>query len=156
MQCKACSEIRIALISNLIACDYSFEHITSDLYGKSGMHENKRRTLLQSVPVTQVASRNTCAELANTFRRMYLLRIRENPMIARTKFISTWETCGSNRVDFRIPNIPLSGVEQVETYRRETARRSIEQFENHPNRNTLLKYFENSDEVNDISQESKD
>ena len=29
------------------------------------------------------------------------------------------ETCGSNRVDFRIPAIPYSTVEQVETNRKE-------------------------------------
>ena len=37
-----------------------------------------------------------------------------------------------------------------------TVRRSIEQFESHPNRNMLLKDFEKSEEINHFSQESKD
>ena len=78
-------------------------------------------------------------------------------MIVRTKFMSTGRlvvvTC---RVDFRIPGIPHSTVEQVETNRQETLRRLIEQFENHPNRNMLLKDFEKSEEINHFSQESKD
>ena len=59
-------------------------------------------------------------------------------MIARTKFTSVG-TCCSSRVDFRIPGIPHSTVEQVETNRRETDRRLIEQIENDPNRDMLLK-----------------
>ena len=66
------------------------------------------------------------------------------------------ETCSRSRVDFRIPSIPHSTVEQVETNRKETARRLIEHLENHPNRNLLLKDFEKSEEINHFSQESKD
>ena len=40
-------------------------------------------------------------------------------------------TCSSSRVDFRIPGIPHSTVEKVETKRKEKVRRLIEQFENH-------------------------
>ena len=52
------------------------------------------------------------------------------------------ETCGSDYcVDFRIPGIPHSAVEQVATNR---------------TGNMLLKDFEKSEEVNHFSQESKD
>ena len=67
------------------------------------------------------------------------------------------ETCGSDHcVDFRIPGIPHSAVEQIETNRKEKVRRLIEQFESHPNRNMLLKDVENSEETIHFSQESKD
>ena len=66
------------------------------------------------------------------------------------------ETCGSICVEFRITGIPHSAVEQLETNRKEKVRRSIEQFENHPNRNMLVKNFEKSEEINHFSQESKD
>ena len=66
------------------------------------------------------------------------------------------ETCVSDHcVDFRIPGIPHSAVEQVETNRKEKVRRLIEQFENHPNRNMLLKDYKKSEEINHFSQESK-
>ena len=51
-------------------------------------------------------------------------------------------------------HIPL--FEQVETNRKEKVRRSIEQFENHPNKNMLLKDYKKSEEINHFSQESKD
>ena len=65
------------------------------------------------------------------------------------------ETCSSSREDFRILDIPHSTAEKVETNRKETVRRLIEQFENHPNRNVLLKDFEKVEEINHFSQESK-
>ena len=37
---KACSEKGIAILSNSIACSYSFKHTTSDLKRESDMHEN--------------------------------------------------------------------------------------------------------------------
>ena len=49
-------------------------------------------------------------------------------MNVRTKSINR-ETCGSSRADFRIPGIPHSTVEQVETNRKETDKRLVEQFE---------------------------
>ena len=66
------------------------------------------------------------------------------------------ETCSSTRVYFRIPGIPHSTVEQVETSRKETVRLLIEQFENRPNKNILLKDFEKSEEINHFSKESND
>ena len=61
----------------------------------------------------------------------------------------------SGNIDFRIPGIPHSTVEQVDTNRKETAKRLIEQFENHPHRNVLLKDFEKAGEINHFSEESK-
>ena len=75
---------------------------------------------------------------------------RKSDDTVRTKFKST------GRVDFRIPGIPHSTVEQVETNRNEKVRRLIEQFESHPKRNMWLKDFEKSEEINHFSQESKD
>ena len=44
----------------------------------------------------------------------------------------------------------------METSRKETVRRLIEQFENHPNKNMLLKDSEKSEEIKHFSQECKD
>ena len=44
----------------------------------------------------------------------------------------------------------------METNREETVGRLIEQFENHPNKNMLLKDIEKSEEINHFSSESKD
>ena len=67
------------------------------------------------------------------------------------------ESCGSECcIDFRIPGIPHSAVEQVETNRKEKVRILVGQFENHPNRNMLLKVFKKSEEINHFSRESRD
>ena len=79
----------------------------------------------------------------NTLRRMYLFQNRENPMIVRTKFISSGKSVAVTiALIFEHPGIPHSTVEQLDPNRKETVRRLIEQFENHPNRNVLLKDFE--------------
>ena len=52
--------------------------------------------------------------------------------------------------------MPHSTVEQVETNRKEKVRRSIEQFERHPNRNMLLEDIKKSEEINHFGRESKD
>ena len=84
-----------------------------------------------------------------------MFQIRENPMIVRK--ISTGKPVAVNIVlIFRIPGIPHSAVEQVETNRKEKVRRLIEQFENHPNKNVLLKDYKKSEEINHFSRESKD
>ena len=63
------------------------------------------------------------------------------------------KTCGSEYCDdFRTPGIPHSNGEQVETHRKEEVRRLIEQFENHLNRNMLLKDFKKSEEINHLSR----
>ena len=101
------------------------------------------------------AAEHSC-RTRNTIRRMYPSRIGENPMIVRTKLMSNGWTCSSSRVDFRIPGIPHSTVEKVETNRKEKVRRLIEQFENHPNWNMLLMDYKKSEEMNHVSRESKD
>ena len=52
--------------------------------------------------------------------------------------------------------IPRSTFEQVDTNRKETVKRLINQFENHPNRDVLLQDFEKAEEINPFSEESKD
>ena len=83
MQFNACSEKGIAILSNSIARDHSFRHTTSDLYRQSGLHENKGRTLLQNIQVTQGYHEWLLYRTSSTLRTMYNFQNRENPMIAR-------------------------------------------------------------------------
>ena len=48
-----------------------------------------------------------------------------------------WETC--RNADHRIPGIPHSTVQKEDTNRKETVKRLIQQFENHPNRDSFMK-----------------
>ena len=131
VQFKACSEKGIAVLSNSITCNYSFKHTASDLYRKKvvcmktgeelhcKVYRSPRprlRTLVpnsqhdqKDVPITDWRKSDDCENEVNEQR----------------------VTCSSSRLDFRIPGIPHSTVEKVETNRKEKVRRLIEQFENH-------------------------
>ena len=52
-----------------------------------------------------------------------------------------WET-GSNTLDYRIPGVPLSAVEQQDTHRKDKVRQLIEKFENHPNKESFIQGFQ--------------
>ena len=62
VQFEVCPKKKIAILSNSIACNYSFKRVTSDLDIWNGIHANWRRIPLQNVPTTQVSSRITCGE----------------------------------------------------------------------------------------------
>ena len=50
---------------------------------------------------------------------------------------SCGETRGSN-IDNRLPGLPQSTVQQQDTNRTETVKKLIQQFENHPNKESFL------------------
>ena len=56
--------------------------------------------------------------------------------------------------DYQPFHIPL--LNKWNKIEKEKVRRLIEQFENHPNRNMLLKDYKKSEEINHFSQDSKD
>ena len=65
------------------------------------------------------------------------------------------ETCRGN-VDYRIPGIPHSTVLKEDANRKDTVKRLIQQFENHPKRNSLLQDLNKTEEVNPFSEKSKE
>ena len=65
-----------------------------------------------------------------------------------------WET-GSNTVDYRIPGVPLSAVEQQDTHRKDKVKKLIEKLENHPNKESFLQDFKQTEEINEFSKESQ-
>ena len=66
-----------------------------------------------------------------------------------------WET-GHNTVDYRIPGAPLSAVEQQDTHRKDKVKKLIEQFENHPNKESFIQDFKQTKEINEFRKESQD
>ena len=59
-------------------------------------------------------------------------------------------------MDYRIPGVPLSAVEQQDTHRKDKVRQLIEKFENHPNKESFLQDFKRTKEINEFSKESQD
>ena len=66
-----------------------------------------------------------------------------------------WET-GSNTVDYRLPGVPLSAVEQQDTHRKDKVKKLFEKFENHPNKESFLEDFKQTKEINEFSKKSQD
>ena len=60
-------------------------------------------------------------------------------------------TCRCN-VDYRIPGIPHSTVQKEDSNRKETVKRLIQQFENHPNRYSLIQDLNKTEEFNPFSE----
>ena len=90
--------------------------------------------------------RETCRPLFEDARRRHL---EENH---RAKF---WETCRGN-VDCRIQGIPHSTVQKEDTNRKEIVKRLIQQFDTHPNRESLMYDLNKTEEFNPLSEESKE
>ena len=61
----------------------------------------------------------------------------------------------SGNVDYRIPGIPHSAVQQQDTNHRETAKKLIQQFENHPNKEFFLQDLNKTEEIDTFSEKSK-
>ena len=66
-----------------------------------------------------------------------------------------WEN-GSNTVDYRNIGALLSTVEQQDTHRKDKVKKLIEKFENHPNKESFLRDFKQTKEINEFSKESQD
>ena len=67
-------------------------------------------------------------------------------------FGETW----CNNVDNRIPGIPHSAFEQQDTNRRETVKKMIQQFESHPNKESILQDFKQTEKINKFSEKSQE
>ena len=59
-------------------------------------------------------------------------------------------------MDYRIPVVPLSAVEQQNTHREDKVKKLIEMFENHPNKESFLQDFKQTKEINEFSEKSQD
>ena len=67
-------------------------------------------------------------------------------------------SCGethNSSIDYRIPGIPHSTVQQQETNRKETVKQLIQQFENHPHKESFLQDLKQTSEINVFSEGSK-
>ena len=132
---KARSEERIAVLSNTITRNRSLLHTACNLYWEGGMHEDQGGAIPQSISVSKVASCYTEADLAKWTTGSTWSRSKN--ILWPPKCIGKSLRNRSGNVDKKIPGIPHSTVQQQDTNRKETVRKLIQQFENHPNRDSL-------------------
>ena len=65
------------------------------------------------------------------------------------------ESCRGN-VDYRIQGVPRSTVQKEDSNRKEIVKRLIQQFENHPNRDSVTEDLNKIEEFNPFSEKSKE
>ena len=68
----------------------------------------------------------------------------------------SYEETSNNAVDFRIPGIPLSTVEQQDTTRENKVKKLIEKFENHQHKESFLQDFSQTQKINKFRKESQE
>ena len=61
----------------------------------------------------------------------------------------------SGKVDYRIPGKPFSAVEQQDTNRKETVKKLIQQFENHPNKESFVQDLNKTGKIHKFREDSK-
>ena len=169
----------IAVLPNWITCNRSFQHTAGafciekvhmkageDLYCR--VHQSPRLPRVVLTPNLQcgrhhppipearkstdhhseqsVQYKETCRSLLEDTRRKHLEESQ------RGKYR---ETCRGN-VDYRIPDFPLSTVQREDSYRKETVKRLIQQFETHPKRDSLTENLKKTEEFNPFSEKSRE
>ena len=164
------SNERIAVLSNPIARNRSSQQTTCDLrkwytWRLEGIHTAKYinpqgyySRQIQDPPDPEarkstdhdseqsVQYRKTCRSLLEDTRRKHPEESQ------RGKYR---ETCRGN-VDYRIPFIPHSTVQKEDLNRKEIVKRLIQQFENHPNRHSLIQDLNKTEEFNPFSEKLKE
>ena len=65
------------------------------------------------------------------------------------------ETC-NNTVDYRIPGVPLSAVEQLDTTRANKVKKLVEKFENRKDKESFIQDLSQTQKINKFSKESQD
>ena len=142
------SRERIAILPNTVACNRPLQHkkvvcmkTKDELYQKVRLTPRVPRVVVK--PNSQIGLQDQREQDARTSY--------DQPSGSK----SSWET-GNNTVDYRIPVVPLSAVEQQDTYRKDKVKKLIEKFENHPNKESFFPDFKQTKEINKFSEKSKD
>ena len=148
---------RIALLPDKVACNRTLRHTTSCVCIQKVVYMKTKDELYQKVPLTPTLPRVVLR--SNSQNGLQGQQEQEQDAIISCDQPSgskmPCET-GSNNVDYRIPGVPLSAVEQQNTNRKDKVKLVIEEFENHPKKQSFIQDFKQTKEINEFSKESKD
>ena len=135
--------------SNAIAL---FNALLATCIRKSGIHEDWTRVILQSIPIFKVTTSRTHAKFAawtSRSTRKLVARISKNLAERSTRrlvAVTLITQC----------NVYLTAVQKEDSDRKEMVTRLIQQFETHPNRDSLKEDSNKTEEFNPFSEKSKE
>ena len=149
VQFEARSEERIAILSNTVTRNRSLQHTACGLCRESGMHENKGGAVPQGIPriILKPNSQSGQQEQPDQEAR----KSSDHQSASERSYGET----RSGNVDYGIPGIPHSAVQRQDTSRRETVKKLIQQFENHPNKESFVQDLKKTEEIYTFIEKSK-
>ena len=142
----------LQVLSHTIPRNRSCQNSTCDMYWESGFPEDSGGAVPQSISVSKVASCRTHAEFARTSADHQSERSAKYEETRRSRY----EETRRGNVDYRIQGIPHSTDQKEVSNRKEIVKRLIQQFENHPNRDSLIEDLNKTEEFNPFSEKSKE
>ena len=92
---------------------------------------------------SKIATGCTQSEFAQRSTRS--TRTRRKNILCPTQRMEEFQETWNNTVDYRIPGIPPTTVEQQDTNRKDKVKKLIEQFEGHPNKESFLQDLSQAD-----------
>ena len=138
MHFEARSEERIAILSNTVTCTCSLQHAALRLHWESGCVTTKEE-LFHKVCFTPRFPRVVLKPNSHSGQQD------QREQDARTSYDQPSEYNG----------IPLSTVEQQDTNRKDKAKKLIEKFETHPNKESSLQDLRQMEKINKFSKKSQ-
>ena len=102
-----------------------------------------------------ISWKNPMPNILKVGNRINLMKKHENPQTTRAHRKEVTEKPAAATLTDRVPGILHSTVQQQDTNRKETVKRLIQQFENHPNKESFLQDLNKTEKMNKFSEESK-
>ena len=154
MHFEARSREKLAILPNTVTCSPSLQHTTCSLQRESGLYENEGGALPKGSLNSKIATSRAKIELAMWSTRS--TKPRRKIILGTIKRFESYREICNNAVDYRIPGIPLSTVEQQDTTRDNKAKKLIEKFENHQHMESFLQDLSQTQKINKFSGQSKE
>ena len=134
VQFQAHSGERTAILPKTVTCNRSLQHTAHRLHWENGMYENEGGALPKRTLNSKIATSCTQSEFAQWSTGSTRPRPSgDTPSVPKS---SRWTL--NNAVDYIIPCIPLSTVEQQDTNRKDKVKKLIEKFESHQHKESFL------------------
>ena len=154
VQVEARSEKRIAVQSNTIPRNRSFQHFACDMYWESGFSWRLERIYTGKYTNLQGYSEK-CKPTNLQHWRQDPSNPRKSAYHQSEQSAKYEEICRGN-VDCRIQGVPHSTVQKADSSRREIVKRLIQQFETDQNRDSLTEDLNKIEEFNPFNKKSKE
>ena len=158
VQFKTRSEERIAILSNTITRNRSLHHTACDLHRESGVLQDEGGIIPQVFP-TSFSNLQRCHVLYWKRLRKADNKINKNKtqehLVTTQAHRRVLGKLGATTLTSELLAFPILQSKKQDTNRRDTVKKSIQQFESHPNKESFLQDLHETEEINELSEQSQ-